>query len=84
MSGLAERTRQGRACLVEIHRFNFLDRRESSLAALRDAIGESLKAFPELRFATPFELAAASIRSRDPAFLQFGLRGRLRLHGQDV
>ena len=59
VDGLAERTRQGRACLVEMHRFNFLQQMDQSLNVLRAAIEASLDRYPNLRFMTPSELANA-------------------------
>ena len=35
VDGLVERTRQGRACLVEMHRFNFLQQMDQSLKTLQ-------------------------------------------------
>ncbi len=74
--GLVARTRQGRACLVETHRFNFIEAREASLAALETGLRAALAACPELRFASPLELACA-LRRRDPAWVETRLRLRL-------
>jgi hypothetical protein len=76
VAGLATRTDQGRACLVEMHRFNFLDQPDRSLASLREAITQVLACFPELRFITPLELAHA-IRGRNLELIETGTRRRL-------
>jgi hypothetical protein len=74
--GLQARTRQGRACLVETHRFNFLQAPEASLAALETGLREALASCPDLRFASPLELARA-IQRRDPAWIETRLKPRL-------
>lgn len=74
--GLAERARQGRACLVETHRFNFLRQPDASLAALEAGLAAALDACPTLRFAAPVDIARA-IRQRDPAWIETRLRPRL-------
>jgi len=74
--GLQARTRQGRACLVETHRFNFLQAPDASLAALETDLFTALAACPELRFASPLELARA-IQHRDPAWIETRLMPRL-------
>jgi hypothetical protein len=77
LDGLAERTRQGRACLAETHRFNFLQQFERSLEALRAAIASSLDAYPDLRFAASIEIARA-IRRGDATLVESRLLPRLR------
>jgi len=74
--GLKARTRQGRACLVETHRFNFLQAADASLAALEAGLSAALAACPNVRFLTPLELAHA-IEKRDPAWIEGRLRRRL-------
>jgi hypothetical protein len=74
--GLQARTRQGRACLVETHRFNFLQAPEASLAALETGLCEALASCPDLRFASPLEVARA-IQHRDPAWIETRLKPRL-------
>jgi len=74
--GLAQRTRQGRACLVETHRFNFLQAGEASLATLGAGLEAALDACPALRFAAPAEIAHA-IRQRDPDWIETRLWPRL-------
>jgi hypothetical protein len=76
VDGLQMRTRQGRACLVETHRFNFLQAPGASLAALETGLREALASCPDLRFATPIELARA-IRQRDPVWIETRLKPRL-------
>jgi hypothetical protein len=77
VAGLATRVDQGRACLVEMHRFNFLDRVDESLAVLCDAITQALARFPELRFVTPLELARA-ISEPNSVLVETSTRRRLR------
>jgi hypothetical protein len=77
VDGLVERTRQGRACLVEMHRFNFLREMDQSVKTLQAAIALSLDRYPNLRFATPLELARA-IRQANPALLETRFALRLR------
>lgn len=74
--GLAVRARQGRACLVETHRFNFLQACDASLAALEAGLNAALATCPELRFVSPLELARA-MWLRDPAWIETRLRPRL-------
>lgn len=74
--GLKARTRQGRACLVETHRFNFLQAADAGLAALEAGLSAALAACPNVRFLTPLELAHV-IEKRDPAWIEGRLRRRL-------
>lgn len=76
VDGLRARTRQGRACLVETHRFNFLRAPDASLAALEAALRDALAACPGLCFAAPVELARA-LRAHDPAWVETRLGHRL-------
>lgn len=76
VEGLRQRSRQGRACLVETHRFNFLQAGESALTALDTGLRGALAALPSLRFAASADIARA-LRSRDPAWLEHRLRPRL-------
>src|SRR6185295_782962 len=77
VDGLVARTRQGRACLVEMHRFNFLRQMDQSLKTLQAAIALCLDRYPNVRFATSLELARA-IRQADPALLETRFAMRLR------
>jgi hypothetical protein len=77
VEGLAERAREGRPCLVEMHRFNFLSQLDPSLKTLHAAIASSLDRYPKLRFATPLEIANG-LRQRDAALLETALNRRLR------
>lgn len=74
--GLAARTRQGRACLVETHRFNFLQAGDASLSALEAGLDQALAQWPTLRFAASAELAKA-LADRDPLWVETRLRPRL-------
>lgn len=74
--GLRTRARQGRACLVETHRFNFLQAQDTGLAALEAGLDAALAACPNVRFLTPLELGHV-IQGRDPKWIQSRLRPRL-------
>lgn len=76
VDGLLTRTRQGRACLIETHRFNFLQALVASLAALDTGLKAALAACPNLRFITPLELAHA-IQVRDQNWIETGVKPRL-------
>ena len=76
VDGLATRTRQGRACLAETHRFNFLQAQDASLATLEAGLNAARDACPSVRFLTPLELGHA-IQVRDPAWTEVRLRPRL-------
>jgi hypothetical protein len=76
VDGLITRTRQGRACLAETHRFNFLQTPDASLATLETGLRDALAHRPDLRFVTPLELARA-MRQRDPAWIETRLKLRL-------
>jgi hypothetical protein len=76
VDGLRSRTRQGRACLVETHRFNFLQAADASLATLEAGLRDALASHSDLRFVTPLELARA-IRQRDPDWIETQLKLRL-------
>jgi len=77
LDGLMERANQGRACLVEIHRFNFLESMEASINTLKTGIAECLTRYPEIRFFTPQELAKA-IETNDGRILETGFMKRVR------
>lgn len=76
LDGLRTRTRQGRACLAETHRFNFLQAPDASLATLETGLRDALARRPDLRFVTPLELARA-LRQRDPDWIETRLKLRL-------
>jgi hypothetical protein len=69
VAGLLARSRRGRACLVETHRFNFLRALDASLATLEAGLNAALSACTAVRFLTPLELARA-IQDRDPAWIE--------------
>ncbi|MDP1928339.1 MAG: hypothetical protein Q8K62_07505 [Thiobacillus sp.] len=77
VEGLQSRSLQGRACLLETHRFNFLRAPESSSAALESALRQALAACPALRFTSPLELANA-LHARNTDWIETRLRPRLR------
>ena len=69
LHGLRTRTQQGRACLIETHRVNFLEAPDASLAVLEAGLAAALAARPDLRFISPLELARA-IQTQDPAWIE--------------
>jgi hypothetical protein len=77
VDGLSARARQGRACMVEMHRFNFLRQADRSVSALRAGIESCLGRFHDLRFTTPLEIARCA-RQDDMALLETAFRARLR------
>ncbi|MBT9591233.1 MAG: hypothetical protein IV089_10050 [Thiobacillus sp.] len=72
---LQTRTRQGRASLIETHRFNFLRAQDASLATLEAGLHAALTACPDLHFMTPLELAHV-MNKLDPDWIEFRLRPR--------
>jgi hypothetical protein len=75
LDGLRQRTCQGRACLAETHRFNFLESADS-FDTLETALRAALAAQPDVRFVTPLELARA-MRQRDPQWIEARFLPRL-------
>ena len=69
VDGLIEHSRLGRACLVETHRFNFLQAPDVSLAALENGLKAALAACPKVRFLSPLELARA-LQTHDPEWVE--------------
>lgn len=76
VDGLQGRARQGRACLVETHRFNFLQALDETLSSLRTALEAAKEAMPDVRFVTPAELRLA-IEHGDPSWIETRLKRRL-------
>ncbi len=76
VDGLRARTRQGRACLAETHRFNFLQAPDASLATLEAGLNAVLATCPNVRFLSPLELVHA-IRASDPDWIETRLLPRL-------
>ena len=76
-----ERSRLGRPCLVEMHRFNFIgaaEKCETSLRVLETALEQLQRTFPKIRFMTSLELAEA-IRTKIPAVVEVKFISRLRI-----
>ena len=76
-----ERTRLGRPCLVEMHRFNFIgaaDQCETSLRSLENALEQLQRTLPKMRFMTSLELAEA-IRAKMPVLVEAKLTPRIRI-----
>ena len=76
VDGMQARSRQGRACLVETHRFNFLQALDASLVTLEAGMNAALNACPTVRFLSPLELARA-IQSRDRDWIETRFLPRL-------
>lgn len=68
-----------RPCLVEMHRFNFLDEAtlDGRLRIVDEALEEAQRALPTLRFMSTEALASA-LATRDPAWVETDLLARLR------
>jgi len=74
--GLAERTRLGRPCLVETHRFNYLGgEAERSFVTLHDALEQVVRVAPRVRWLKTSELGDAMI-ARDPAVIETSFPAR--------
>ena len=69
VEGVQTRTRQGRASLIETHRFNFLQAPDASLATLESGLNAALTACPDLHFMTPLELARV-MNALDPNWIE--------------
>jgi hypothetical protein len=70
---------QGRPCLLENHRDNFIEgsqQAQDSLAELDKVYREALARHPDLRFLSTWELVAV-LRNGDPRWLIIGFRDRL-------
>jgi hypothetical protein len=77
LAALAARTEQGRACLLETHRSNFLDvTRELALQRLDALLAQATAAWPGLRFIDTAGLASA-LRTGEPGWIETALGGRL-------
>jgi hypothetical protein len=71
---------EGRACLLENHRDNFIGNAQTcrqSLDELDKLIGTAIERHPKLRFLSTRELGSA-LRDCDPLWVETGLRLRLR------
>ena len=76
VQGLVERTRLGRPCLVETHRFNYLGSdAEHSFAALREALELAIREVPGVRLMSATALGDAIV-ARDPIMIEVGLLPR--------
>lgn len=67
LDGLSRKTAAGRPCLVETHRFNFIEsNKDLLLQELERMFGQALERYPSLRFMSSAELARAyQLNSRD-------------------
>lgn len=70
LARLSRKARQGRPCLVESHRFNYLgDDADASFHALSVLLKRAREAFPDLRFASTEEIGTALVE-RDQAWVR--------------
>jgi hypothetical protein len=70
LTALQRRFEQGRPCLLETHRSNFIGREaEGSNAELHRLIAQALRMYPDLRFMSTLELARA-MRDCSPKLLE--------------
>jgi hypothetical protein len=79
LRALADKTRAGRPTLLETHRSNFIgesDAAADAFAQLDRLLDTALKRFPDLRFISTSELAAA-LRSRDAGLVEERLAPRV-------
>jgi hypothetical protein len=77
LAALRRRSEQGRPCLLEAHRSNFIGREaERSNAELHRLIAQALRSFPDLRFMSTLELGRA-MRDCSPLLLEVHVSRRL-------
>ncbi len=78
LSALQSKTRQGRPCLLETHRSNFLGKSsEKSFQALDSLLGRAVMLFPNLRNISTLELGQ-SISERDDELIEQKTIHRIR------
>lgn len=80
MNALSDRSKQGRPCLLETHRFNFTgsaEQAEQSLAVLDEFLTQARRQFPEVAFLSS-ETLAEIYRRDDSEWLEHALGPRLR------
>lgn len=79
LRALATKTEQGRACLLETHRSNFIGEAavaENALEVIERLINRALALNPELRFMSTKELGHA-MRQNDPVWIENRCRQRM-------
>ena len=79
LAALRSATRQGRACLLENHRDNFIGDRAACLRSLQEVdklFRDAVASHVDLRFLSSQELGRA-LRERDPRWVVAGLRDKL-------
>ena len=79
LAALAVRALEGRACLLETHRSNFIADvapSDAALEAIRQLYSAALRQNPELRFTSTVELGDA-LRQRAPAWCETRMHARL-------
>jgi hypothetical protein len=81
-----ERSRLGRPCLVEMHRFNFIgaaNKCDTSLRILENALAQLQRTLPKIRFMTSLQLAEA-MRTKMPEVVETKLTPRIRIWLQRI
>jgi len=72
LAALAKKWKQGRPCLLETHRSNFIGDPEQTAASIAETdrlITLALDGYPSLRFLSTYELGLA-MKERDPAWVE--------------
>lgn len=78
LDGLARKTAAGRPCLVETHRFNFIESdKDLSLLELERMFRLTLERYPSLRFMSSTELAKA-YKLNSPDLIEHGIVKRIK------
>jgi hypothetical protein len=86
LDALARKREQGRPCLLETHRSNFIGDRatcESALNEIDRLYRQALEQYPEVRFVSTAELGQA-IRAKDPAWIESRTGVRLAAWGARI
>ena len=77
LDALRRRTRQGRACLLETHRINFITASETqALMELGELMEQAIQDYPGLHFMDTFELGRA-LRDHDASTIESGYLPRI-------
>jgi hypothetical protein len=86
LDALARKREQGRPCLLETHRSNFIGDRETYESALNEIdrlYRQALERYPEVRFLSTAELGQV-IRAKDPAWIESRTGVRLTVWGARI
>ena len=86
LNALARKREQGRPCLLETHRSNFIGDGATSQSALNEIdrlYRQALAQYPEVRFVSTAELGQV-IRAKDPAWIESRIGVRLAAWGARI